>query len=118
MLGAAQSSAASPEVKLTKRVLAVGQAGNMTVKLSCPAGEAACLGSVTLKSRAFKKKAIASAPFIIVGGRAKGLNLHLGKKALARLKRRHSLHASARILARDPAGASHTTVATVTLKLA
>lgn len=102
-------------------MLAVGPAGNLTVKLSCPSGETACFGTVTLKGgnapKALKGKRIASGTFIIVGGRTKGLSLRLSRKALAVLKRRHVLRARATILARNATGASHTTIATATLKL-
>jgi hypothetical protein len=116
------SSAAIVEVKLVKKTLAVGRAGNLTVKLTCPSGAMACFGTVTLKARnslrALKRKTLASGTFIIIGGGTKALNLHLSRKALAVLKRRHVLRARATIVARDAIGAAHTTVAAATLKLA
>jgi hypothetical protein len=44
--------------------------------------------------------------------------LHLSAKARSLLARSHVLRARATVLAHDPAGASHTAVVTVTLKLA
>jgi hypothetical protein len=76
---------------------------------------------VTLKARnsvrALRNKTLASATFIIIGGGTKSLNLHLSRRALAVLKRRHVFGARATILARDATGPAHTTVATATLKL-
>jgi hypothetical protein len=121
LIGPTVSSAAVVEVKLAKRTLAVGRAGNMTVKLICPSSATACVGTVTLKARnsgtALRKKTLASSTFIIVGGGIKALNLHLSRKALAVLKRRHVFGVRATILARDATGPGHTTVATATLKL-
>jgi hypothetical protein len=44
--------------------------------------------------------------------------LHLSAKARSLLARSHVLRARATVLAHDPTGASRTTLATVTLKLA
>jgi hypothetical protein len=121
LIAPAVSSAVTVEVKLAKKTLAVGRAGNLTVKLICPSGATACVGTVTLKARngvrALRKKTLASGAFIIIGGRTKALNLHLSRKALAVLKRRHLYGARVTILARDATGPAHATVATATLKL-
>jgi len=119
----------NPEAKLASTSLVVTSAGGFPVKISCPTGESSCVGTVTLKtltavsagSGKKKKKAIltlASGSFTVIGGSAKTVTLHLSAKARALLAHSHVLRAQATILAHDSSGASHTTVTTVTLKLA
>jgi PKD domain len=117
----------NPEAKLASTSLAVSASGVFPVKITCPAGESTCSGTVTLKTLsavsagAGKKKAIltlASGSFSLSGGASKALTLHLSAKARSLLAHSHVLRARATILAHDPTGASHTTVVTVTLKLA
>jgi hypothetical protein len=103
--------------------------GSFSLKLSCPAGETQCSGSVTIKTltavaasaHAAKKKAIltlASGSFTIVGGKLKMLTLHLSSKAKALLAKLHTVRARVTVVAHDTAGAAHTTTAIVTLKAA
>jgi PKD repeat protein len=117
----------NPEAKLASSSLTVAAAGSFPVKVSCPAGESACSGTVTLKTLSAisagkgKKKAVltlASGSFTVAGGSAKTITLHLSAKAKALLAHSHTLRARATILAHDATGASRTTVVTVTLKLA
>jgi len=107
----------------------VSSSGAFTLKVSCPASDKSCSGTVTLRTlkavvasvghQAKSKAAIltlATVSFSVTGGQAKTLTLHLSSKARALLARTHSLSARATIVARDPEGASHTTSVSVTLR--
>lgn len=107
--------------------LTAAPSGAVPVKVSCPVGESACTGSITLKtigaviaSAGHKaKKAVltlATGSFKVLGGSIDTVQLHLSTKARALLKRTHALHARATIVAHDSAGATHTTVVTVTVR--
>jgi hypothetical protein len=107
-------------------------AGVVPVKVSCPAGESSCIGSITLTSigavgastahetKAKKKPAftLATGSFTVAGGKTATVQLHLSAKAKALLKHSHSIHAQATILAHDSSGATHTTKATITIHAA
>jgi PKD repeat protein len=121
-----------PDAKLASTALAASTSGALTIKVSCPAGESSCSGTVALRTldavsasagRAAKakkaKKAIltlASGSFSVAGGKTKTVTLHLSAKARALLSRTHSLRVRATIVAHDPSGATHTTQAVVTLR--
>ena len=127
--GGGQSGVLSYKAALAGTSLTVSSAGALAVKVNC-LGQSSCSGTVTLKTlgavsaqarSAKKRKAIltlASGSFSIAGGHIKTLTLHLSSKARALLSRSHVLRAQATILARDTAGASHTTQTTVTLHAA
>ncbi|HEX3911285.1 MAG TPA: PKD domain-containing protein [Solirubrobacteraceae bacterium] len=117
----------NPEAKLAGNSLSVTPAGSFTVKISCPTGESSCVGTITLRtigavSAAKKKKAtvltLASGSFTVAGGASKSLTLHLSSAAKKMLARMHLLRAKATLVAHDSTGATHTTLATVTLKAA
>jgi len=121
--------AAVPDAKLASTALAASASGSVAIKVSCPAGESSCSGTVTLRTldavsasapRAAKaKKAIltlARGSFNIAGGKTKTITLHLSAKARALLSRSHVLRVRATIVAHDPSGAAHTTEAVVTLR--
>ena len=118
-----------PAVTISGLALTVAANGSFSLKLSCPAGETQCSGTVTIKTlsavaasaRAAKKKAIltlASGSFTIVGGKLKAISLHLSSKAKALLAKLHTVRARVTIVAHDSAGGAHTTTAVVTLKAA
>lgn len=114
----------APDAKLASTALAVSTSGGVPVKVSCPAG-ASCTGTVTLSTigavSAAKKKVVltlASGSFSVSGGAVKTITLHLSVKARKLLAKSHTLRAKATIVAHDSSGASHTSSATVTLKLA
>ena len=115
----------NPAATLAGTSLTVSSSGSFPTKVSCPAGETACSGTITLKTLTAvsagkgKKKAIltlASGSFSVVGGATKSLTLHLSSAARKLLAQLHVLRARATLVAHDSTGASHTTVATVTLK--
>jgi hypothetical protein len=112
--------------------LTVSASGAVTVKVSCAAGVKTCTGTVTLRTLgavsarvapgAAEAKAsvltLASGSFSLTGGQAKAITLHLSAKARKLLAHSHSLRARATIAAHNAEGASHTTLATVTLRAA
>jgi len=118
-----------PDAKLASTALAASASGSVTIKVSCPAGESSCSGTVTLRTldavsasagrTAKAKKAIltlASGSFTVAGGKVKTVTLHLSAEARKLLERSHKLRVRATIVARDPAGASHKTEAIATLR--
>jgi len=122
--GAASTSL--PGVTLAGTSLAVSGSGAVTLKLACPAGEASCSGTVTLRTLGAVKASthgrkhvltLAAGSFTVVGGRVKAVTLHLSAEARALLARAHVLRVRATLEAHDPAGATHTTQAVVTLRL-
>jgi hypothetical protein len=107
-------------------------AGVVPVKVSCPAGETSCIGSITLtiptagsasagrEAKAKKKPplTLATGSFTVAGGKTATVQLHLSSKGKALLKHSHTLHASATIVAHDSSGATHTTKTTITIHAA
>lgn len=59
---------------------------------------------------------LAAGSFTVAGGKLTTLELHLSVNARTLLARSHLLHARAIVLAHDPAGATHTEQAIVTLR--
>jgi hypothetical protein len=115
----------NPAATLASTSLTVSSSGGFPAKVSCPAGETTCSGTITLKTLTAvsagkgKKKAIltlASGSFSVAGGGTKSITLHLSAAARKLLTQLHQLRARATIAAHDTTGGSHTTVATVTLK--
>jgi hypothetical protein len=122
---ATTSTKGNPAATLAGTSLAVAASGSLAVKVSCPAGETSCVGTITLKTINAvsaghgKKKAVltlASGSFTVAGGSSKAITLHLSAAARKLLASSHVLKARATILAHDATGATHTGVATVTLK--
>jgi len=107
----------------------VSSSGAFTLKISCPAGDKSCSGTVTLRTlkavvasvghQAKSKAAIltlATGSFSVTGGKTTTLTLHLSSKARALLAHTHTVSARATIVARDPEGTSHTTSVSLTLR--
>ena len=125
-----QTTFAVPDAELVSTSLLVSPSGVVTVKLSCPAAESSCAGTVTLRtlsavlaasgSAARQRAAVltlATGSFNVAGGKVVSVVLHLSAKARTLLARSHLLHARATILAHDAVGTTHSAVATVTLRL-
>jgi IPT/TIG domain len=104
-------------------------AGVVPVKVSCPAGETSCIGSITLTSigavgasahdaKAKKPVTLATASFTVAGGKTATVQLHLSSKGKTLLKHSHSLHVQVTIVAHDATGATHTTKSTITIHAA
>ena len=125
--GGAPASPPVPDATLTRTSLVVSGSGGVTLRVACPAGEASCSGTVTLRTlgaiaaSAHAKKRVltlATGSFTVVGGRITAVTLRLSAKARALLARSHLLRARTTLQAHDPAGATHTTQAIVTLRFA
>jgi len=121
---------AVPNAVLAKTSAAVTPSGAFSLSIICPAGESTCAGTVILRTlgavsarvgaRAAKKAVLvlASGSFSVAGGTAKTVTMRLSAKAKRLLAKAHVLRARATIVAHDPAGATHTSQATVTLRAA
>jgi PKD repeat protein len=118
-----------PDAQLASTSLQVSRAGTVTLKISCPAGETSCSGTITLRTltaviagdgHAARQKpsvlTLAGGSFTVAGGKVQTLTLHLSVKARALLARTHTLRARATLLAHDLQGATHTTLTIVTLR--
>ncbi len=115
---------ASYKVSVASAAVSVSPSGSLSIKVNC-SGTSSCRGAVTLRTltavsaSAHARKAIltlASGSFSVAGGHVVSVTLHLSAKARALLTKLHLLRARATIAAHDSAGASHTTLATVTLR--
>jgi PKD repeat protein len=116
-------SSADPDATLAGLGLQASASGALTLKISCPAGESSCEGTVTVRtatavpaSARARVLALASASFKIAGGKTAVVKLHLSARARALLAHKHRLRVRVTIAAHDPAGASHSSVATATLR--
>jgi secreted trypsin-like serine protease len=120
-----------PDAQLAGIALEASLSGIVSVKVSCPAGESSCSGTVTLRTLnavaaslagAAKSKGsiltLATGAFTVAGGKVTTVKLHLSAKARLLLARSHVLRARAILVAHDLAGASHTTQIVVTLRAA
>ena len=111
--------------------LSVSPSGWVSVKLTCPAGNSGCSGTVTLHTldavspglsgyRPRKGKAVvltlASGSFTVAAGQARVVTLHLSARARALLARTHVLRVRASIIVRSLAGDTNTTQTIVTLR--
>jgi PKD repeat protein len=125
----AHSSAPVPDALLASTTLEVSKSGAVTVKVSCPAAESNCSGTVTLRTlsavpatnaAAAKRRAsiltLASGSFSVAGGKVQTITLHLSSRARTLLKRSKTLRAKATIVAHDLAGATHTDQIIVVLR--
>lgn len=125
--GVLPSQESSPDATIAGTSVQVSSSGSLSIKISCPPGETSCAGIVTLRTlnavaaSAKVKKAIltlVSGSFTVPGGGVKTVTLHLSAKGRALLAKEHVLRARATVLAHNVSGASHTGVATLTLRLA
>jgi PKD repeat protein len=124
------SPPAVPDAELASTALTASASGAVSIRVSCPADEVSCKGTVTLRTLTAvssavaggaKRKAIltlANGSFAVAGGKVATVTLHLSARARALLARSHSMRVAATIVARDPAGAGHTTKRVVTLRAA
>jgi len=116
-----------PEATLASTSLTASQAGTLTLLVRCPAGETACVGTVSLRTlsairlRGFKHASIltvGSASFTVAAGHVTAVRLHLSRVARELLARHHQLRLRALVAAHDGAGLRHTETAIVTIRLA
>jgi hypothetical protein len=87
--------------------------GRARVAISCPAGSGGCSGKLTLSSG---KKTIGSATFTLAAGASKKVAVKLSAAARKRLMKHGSLKAKAVAAAKDAAGASKRSSATIVLR--
>ena len=122
-------AAAVPDAELASTSLVADSSGRVILEISCPARESTCAGTVTLRTlgagsageRPSGRAAIltlAKGSFTVLGGTSKKLTLRLSDKARTLLARTRALRVRATIAAHDPAGASHTSQKTATLRVA
>jgi hypothetical protein len=117
-----------PEAELLHRALAAGPKGLITVRVSCPAGETRCKGTVTLRTAGGRVPGqkqtlpanliLASGYFAVSGGRVSTIRLHVSARGAAMLARAHVLRARATLVSHDLAGAGHTTRTLVSVRAA
>jgi PKD repeat protein len=118
-----------PDAQLASTSLQVSAAGFVTLRISCPAGESTCAGSLTLRTldavlasgghaakTARSVLTLATGSFSVAGGESKTVTLRLSPRARALLARVRTLRSRATLLAHDLLGASHTTQTIVTLR--
>jgi PKD repeat protein len=122
--------AAVPDAQLASVTLQVSSSGAFSVRISCPARETTCSGTVTLRtlnavsaseSKAVKRPTVltlAAGSFAVPGGETKAVTLHLSLQARKLLARAHTLHARATVQAHDTSGAAHADVQIVLLRAA
>jgi hypothetical protein len=123
----ATADAHIPGATLAGTSLAVSGGGRVTLKVACPTGEASCSGTVTLRSLEAMRASVkvkksvltlAAGSFTVAGGHVREVVLRLSAAARALLARRRTLRVRVTLEADDPAGASQTSQAIVTLRLA
>ena len=117
--------------QLASRALTPSAAGVVGVRVSCPAGESSCAGTIALRvlistkapkgahSKSPKKPIsliIAEGSFTVAGGAVSTIKLHLSRRARALLARAHALRAEATLASHDPAGATYTAQGSVTIR--
>jgi hypothetical protein len=118
-----------PDARVASRTLDVTASGTVKIRISCPALESRCFGTVSLRTlnavragaaRTPKKKAavlnLATGSFSVAGGKATTVVLYLSARARTLLARAHTLKVRATIIAHDPTGAKHTDQTVVTLR--
>jgi len=117
-----------PDARLDATDLLANRAGYVSLRVSCPAGESSCAGTLILRtsntfgaqSGAAKTSAtpltLATGRFSLPGGHTTTVVLHLSPRARLLLSHVHLLRARATIAAHDLAGAWHSSVASVTIR--
>lgn len=127
--GVLASKETAPDATIASTSLQASASGAVSLKISCPAGESSCAGTVTLHTLnavsasvvdAWNAKAavltLATGSFSVPGGQVKTITLHLSTKARKLLARDHLLRVRATVIAHNPAGGTHTTQSTATLR--
>ncbi|HEX3520003.1 MAG TPA: PKD domain-containing protein [Solirubrobacteraceae bacterium] len=117
---------AAPDARLVGTTLSVSPTGAMTLRISCPAGVITCSGTVRLQTlaaipifsgaRAKRLLTLAATSFNMPEGSTRTLTLHLSTRVRGLLAGAGTLRAKALVLARDPAGATHSSQQLVTLR--
>ena len=116
--------------QLVATALTAGASGTVGVKLSCPAGESSCAGTITLRTRIAAGAAgahskatkltsvtLAKGSFTVTGGGVSTVRLRLSSKVRALLARTHVLRVQATVTSHDPAGATYTAQVSITIRV-
>jgi PKD domain/Subtilase family len=111
---------ASPDATIASTPLRASKAGAVIIKISCPASDSRCIGTVTLRTLKAITSSVAgaanvkpavltlgTASFTLAGGKVVSVDLHLSAKIRMLLERTHTLRVRVTIMAHDPAGATH-----------
>ncbi len=115
--------------QLASTAFTTSASGTIGVEVSCPAGESSCTGTITLRTLIAARAAgahakkpkltsltLAEGSFTVTGGRASTVSLRLSSKGRALLARTHVLRAQVTVASHDPAGATYTAQANVTIR--
>jgi hypothetical protein len=125
--GALAFKEGSPDATIASASLRASSSGEVSVKVSCPAGVSSCAGTVTLRTldavvASVKAKpailTLATGSFTVAGGQVKTIVLHLSSKARVLLARSHTLHVRVTVAAHNATGVMHTGYAVGTLRAA
>ena len=114
--GQLRAKASGPDAKLASTALTASATGRVKIRISCPAGEISCSGTVTLRTANATVLNIAKASFTVPGGHVKTITVRLSSRARKLLARLHLLRLRVTIVAHDPQGATHATQANATLR--
>jgi hypothetical protein len=106
---AASHDATGPIVRISPRSVHLSRTGTITLRVSCPSGERACNGRLTVR-------AIGAKSFHLGGAQTATLRIHLSRKAQRSVMRHHRLRTRATAVARDAAGNAGTSRAVITIK--
>lgn len=111
------SDTSAPLVLIVTKSMKLGKAGNVTVKIACPATETTCTGRLALRSlRGARSAALGGKAFSLAGGQSAKVKIHLSKKNRQAVKRLRRMKAQATARATDAAGNQGTTRKVVTIK--
>jgi PKD domain len=105
----AGADAKGPVVRISPRSVHLSSKGTITLRVSCPKGERACNGRLTVRN-------VGAKAFHLGGAQTATLRLHVSRKAQQAIKRHHRLRARATAVARDAAGNAGTARAVITIK--
>lgn len=130
-LGAREAKVpAIPDAELTGTALGAGPRHRIVVRVSCPASESRCEGSIALRTlspvrvstyaghvpRTAAIVTIAGGSFDIAGGQAASIRLRVSAAGLALLRRARLLNARATVVGHDQVGSTHTALTPVTVR--
>ena len=103
-----------PDAEIVGSSVTAATGGATLVRISCPAAESVCAGTITLRASApapHGRRAVitlAAGAFSAAGGHVTSVRLRISGPALRLLNRSRSLRARATVTAHDGAGATHT----------
>ncbi len=119
------TASVGPDAKLAARAAGVSPTGALTLPVSCPTGENACVGTLSLHtlglihlrgSKHGQILTLGSASFAVAGGRVAAVRVHLSKVGRELFARHHPLKVRVSIVAHDSSGRKHSGSAILTLK--